>query len=177
MSAPYVGQISIFAGQFAPVNWAFCDGQSMSITDYQMLYALIGTTYGGNGVTTFNLPDLRGRVPVGIGMATGGTTNWVAGMSGGSETVALTPAQMPSHNHPLQATSQPATLSTPGGNTLAADAGGTGDFSFTTDTTAITPFLSTAVSSVGANQPHENVAPFMALNYIIALQGIFPSRN
>lgn len=177
MSAPYIGQISIFAGQFAPANWAFCNGQAMAISDNQMLYALIGTTYGGDGMTTFKLPDLRGRVPVGIGTATGGTTNWVAGMSGGSETVALTQAQIPSHNHPLQATSQPATLSTVGGNTLAADVGGTDDFSFTTDTTAIRPFLATAVSSEGANLPHDNVAPFMALNYIIALQGIFPSRN
>ncbi|MDD5058038.1 MAG: tail fiber protein [Sideroxydans sp.] len=177
MSAPYIGQISIFAGNYPPVNWAFCNGQAMSVSEYQMLFALIGTTYGGNGVTTFMLPDLRGRVPVGIGTATGGTINWVAGMSRGNETVTLTEAQIPPHNHPLQATSQPATLSTPGGNTLAADAGGAGDFSFTDDTSAITPFLSTAVSAEGGSLPHNNVAPFMALNYIIALQGIFPSRN
>ncbi len=178
MSNQFIGQISLFAGNYAPQGWAFCNGQSMSIADNQALYALIGVAYGGNGVTTFNLPDLRGRVPVGAGVSTpGGAINWNVGTSQGSENVTLSEAQMPAHNHPMQAASQQADATAPAGNTLAADAGGTGDFSYTADTSAVKPLLAASVLAVGGSQSHANVAPFMALNYIIATTGLFPSRN
>jgi microcystin-dependent protein len=178
MSEPYVGQITIFAGQYAPVGYVFCNGQSLSINEYQMLYALIGTTYGGDGVSTFNVPDLRGRVPVGMGIATGGgAINWAVGTSRGTETVTLTTAQMPAHSHTLQAVNQPANSTAPINNLLAADVGGSDDFSYATSTTAIKPLLLSAVSTMGGDVPHDNLAPYMALNYIIATAGIFPSRN
>ncbi|MDD2800286.1 MAG: tail fiber protein [Methylobacter sp.] len=183
MSQPYVGQITIFAGQYAPVGYVFCNGQALNISEYEALFALIGTTYGGDGSTTFKVPDMRGRVPVGAGIASGGgTVNWAVGLSTGTETVALTEAQMPAHNHPIQATSQQANSTAPQNNTLAADASGTDDFSYTTDTTAVKPFLSSSVSAagggtLGAVATHTNVAPFLALNYIIATTGIFPTQN
>jgi microcystin-dependent protein len=184
MAQPYVGQITIFAGQYAPAGYVFCNGQSLSINEYQMLYSLIGTTYGGDGRTTFNVPDLRGRVPVGMGIATGGgTINWAVGASIGTETVTLTTAQMPAHSHTLKAVNQPANSTAPLNNLLAADVGGIDDFSYATptSTSAIKPFLQSAVSSVGGWQggtlPHDNVAPYMALNYIIATQGLYPEKN
>lgn len=176
MADPFVGQISMFAGNYPPKGYAFCNGGLLNINDYQMLYSLLGTAYGGDGVTTFGLPDMRGRVPVGQGTSAGGQINWTVGMRTGTEQVTLLETQMPPHNHPMQATSELATLNNPEGNLMAADAGGTGDYSFTTDGTAIKPFLPQAVSSTGGDLPHDNVAPFLALNYIIALTGTYPPR-
>lgn len=178
MSQPYIGQIAIFAGQYAPVGYVFCNGQALSISGHEALYALIGTTYGGDGVTTFNVPDMRGRVPVGVGTASGGgTINWTTGMSTGTETVTLTTSQIPAHNHPMQAASNPANSTAPLNSTLAADVSGSDDYSYATSTTTLKPFLSTAVSTAGGNAPHTNVAPILALNYIIAITGIYPTQN
>lgn len=177
MAEPFVGQISLFAGNYAPQGYAFCNGALLNINNYQPLYSLIGTAYGGDGVNTFGLPDMQGRIPVGPGIATGGgQINWQVGQKAGAEQVALSEAQIPSHNHPLQATSEQATVTNPLGNLMAADAGGAADFSFSTGGTAVKPFLPQAVSNTGAGQAHDNVAPFMVLNYIIALTGVYPSR-
>jgi microcystin-dependent protein len=177
MSQPYIGQIAIFAGDYAPRGYAFCNGQALPISGNEPLFALIGTTYGGDGVSTFKLPDMQGRVPVGVGVASGGALNWTVGLSTGTETVTLTEAQLPTHNHPIQATSEMANSTAPLNNTLAADAGGAEDFSYSTGGTAIKPFLPSSVSPAGGNQAHSNIAPFLVLNYIIATTGVYPTQN
>lgn len=174
MAEPFIGQITLFAGNFAPRGWALCQGQILAIESNESLYSLIGTTYGGNGTTTFGLPDLRGRIPVGIGRGTG-LSQWAIGERQGTETTVLNINQMPSHSHPLQASSDTGDNTDPTGRILATDAADEKPY----EPTAEQPqaLLNSAVLNVGNNQPHDNRAPWMALNYIIALLGIFPSRN
>lgn len=182
MSAPYVGEIRLFAGSYAPVDWHLCDGSLLSVQTYQALFALLGTTYGGDGRTNFGIPDLRGRLPIGLGNAVGdpnqgGTSAYVLGQTGGATTVTLTEAQIPGHNHSLIATNSPATQTSPV-NAIFADPPDTAN--------AYVPYSSTATNRVlatntllptGGNQSHTNIMPTMPLSYIICLLGIFPDTG
>lgn len=169
MSTPYVGEIRLFAGNFAPVGWMFCQGQTLSIAENEVLFQLIGTTYGGDGQTTFALPDLSGRVPVHQGVGPGGSSR-ILGELGGTETVTLLASQMPVHTHAMRASTAAATGSAPGGALLASTAVASYDTG-----AAATAMAGGAVGPAGGNQPHDNMAPTLALSYIIALFGIFPS--
>lgn len=169
---PYLGQIIMVPYNFEPQGWAFCDGRLLSISQNTALFALLGTTYGGNGINTFALPDLRGRFPLGAGNGPGLTPAFL-GEEGGSETYTLTVAQLPAHTHPLQANDTEASAVSPSGNTLAAKARVP---LYTTSNPTVT-MNPQSVGVVGGNQPYPVTPPFTAVNYIIALQGIFPSRN
>lgn len=179
MSTPYVGEIRVFAGNFAPYGYAFCAGQLVSIAQQSTLYALLGTTYGGDGITTFGLPDLRGRTPMGQGQGPG-LTNRVLGEKAGTETVTLITQQMPAHQHTLMATTANGTTNLPSNNFLAANPNNEGKFYIDT-TTAPGEVSATlpadSITSTGGSQPHDNMMPFLTVNYIIALEGIFPSQN
>ncbi|MFG6489717.1 phage tail protein [Roseateles sp. BYS78W] len=171
MSTPYVGEIRLFAGNFSPVGWMLCQGQLLPISEFETLFNLIGTIYGGDGQNSFQLPDLRGRVPVHQGQGTGLSTRTI-GEVGGAETVTLSAAQLPAHTHTLLASTDTANLSTPGGAQLAA----TSVASY--DTGPGSSAMSAAgVGSAGGAQPHENMAPTLTVNYIISLFGIFPTQN
>lgn len=171
MSDPYIGEIRIFAGNFAPAGWNFCDGAMLPISQFQALFALIGTTYGGDGQQTFALPDLRGRVPVHQGQGPG-LSNRVIGESGGTESVTLTVAQIPAHNHSLRATSALSSGAAGAGGVLAATA-----VNMYGTAAPATPMATQAVGAQGGSQPHNNMAPFLGINYIIALFGVFPSQS
>lgn len=171
MSEPFIGEIRLFAGNFAPRDWAFCAGQLMPIAENEALFTLIGTTYGGDGQQTFALPDLRGRVPMHQHQGPGLSPRFI-GEQGGSETVTLQATQMPLHTHALRASTAAASLSSPSGAVLAATSVASYDAG-----AATTPMAAVAVAPVGNTQPHENMAPTVAINYIIALFGIFPSQN
>jgi microcystin-dependent protein len=174
MSTPFVGEIRMFGGNFAPSGWAFCSGQIVSIAENEVLFNLIGTTYGGDGQTTFALPDLRGRLPVHLGTALGST--FVLGQAAGVEQVTLTTNQIPSHTHPLIATSNQATGSTPSASVLP----GRTALATTTPYGSDAPIISmspSAISTVGGSQPHSNVQPFLCINFIISLFGVFPSPS
>jgi microcystin-dependent protein len=163
MSEPYVGEIRMFGGNFAPVGWNFCDGSTLSIADNDVLFVLIGTTYGGDGVNTFNVPDLRGRAMVGTGSGPG-LSSYLQGQFGGTETVTLTTAEIPAHGIPTADTSTstrpiPEYGLGPGGSY---------------NNPGVAPV---AMAPVGGSQPHENMAPFQAVNFIISLFGIFPSQT
>jgi microcystin-dependent protein len=167
MAQPYVGEIRMFAGTFAPAGWMDCDGQLLPISGNETLFQLIGTTYGGDGQSTFALPDLRGRVPVHVGAGI------VLGEQAGVESVTLTAQQIPAHTHGHSASASPA--STTGNPTgLTADAGTT--LIYGADAPSI-PLNAAAISTVGGSQPHDNMAPFLAVTYIISMFGIFPSPN
>lgn len=180
----YVGEIRLFAGTYAPVGWNLCDGSTLSISTYQTLYALIGTTYGGDGVTNFKVPDLRGRVPIGQGTGNNLTTR-VLGQAGGTEAVTLTSANLPSHTHSLMAINVAATASTPSGALLAAP---TGRVFYATNPTPPAPAnptvqLDPRVVNTALGQPggstlsHNNLMGSLGLNFIIAVNGTFPSQN
>ena len=164
----YVGEIRLVPYTFAPSGWALCAGQLLPINQNQALFSLLGTNFGGDGRTTFALPDLRGRVPLGAGQAAGGTS-YAVGSSGGQESVKLTVSSLPAHAHPIRANSGASTTTHPVGAVPAA--GG-----------AYAPTQNAAMNSAtagktGGGQAHENRQPYLALNYIIALVGIFPSQN
>lgn len=176
MTSPYVGEIRMFGGNFAPRNWAFCDGQTMSIAENDVLYTLLGTTYGGDGVSTFALPDLRGRVVTHQG--TSGGMTYVMGQKAGVESVTLSVAQIPQHTHTLLATTVVGDTGVPTtGTALAAGQSGTtipeyGPYAGTQTLTS-----ANATSQAGGSQPHENMQPYLAVNFIISLYGIFPSQS
>src|SRR5688572_24811925 len=176
MANPYLGEIRLFGCNFAPRDWQFCDGRLLAISEYDALYALIGTTYGGDGVTTFGLPDLRGRLPVGQGQGPGLTTRIIGEMAG-SETVTLTAQQIPVHTHLAIATTGAATTGTPGTDVIPGAVAG--QTMYVTDTSGAVPFTASAqsIGATGSSQPHENCMPSLGLNFCIALFGIFPSRN
>jgi microcystin-dependent protein len=166
MSQPYVGEIRMFAGNFAPIGWSLCNGSLIAIAENTTLFNLIGTTYGGDGLNTFALPDLRGRVPI----HQGGSD--VIGASGGVETVTLSVAQIPAHTHRQVATTAAATPAAgPGGNMVASSA--TTQFYGASPST---PMAGVALDLKGSNQPHDNMAPFLGVSLIISLFGIFPSQ-
>lgn len=171
MAEPYLGEIRMFGGNFAPANWALCNGQLLSIAEYETLYALIGTTYGGNGVTTFALPDLCGRIPVHQGKATDQPTDFVIGQKAGVESVFLTKDNLPAHTHTVTCSSQLGTKDSPSGAVWAKQAQ---EFSTNAPEIALN---AASISSVGGNQPHENLMPFGVVTFIIAVHGVYPSQD
>lgn len=173
MATPFIGEIRLFAGNFAPVGWALCDGSLLPIAENEALFNLIGTIYGGNGQTTFGLPDMRGRVPVHQGAGTGLSPRTIGEM-GGAEQVTLTPSQMPSHNHVLNATTAAASTANGVAGSLTGTAASTNFYGNTPGGGALAP---QALTATGGNQPHNNMAPFLGLNFIISLFGIFPSQG
>lgn len=179
MSSPYIGEIRCFAGNFAPVNWATCDGQTIAISENTALFSLIGTIYGGDGVNTFNLPKLAGRAPMHWGTGPSGFTG-VIGQAFGTTTVTLTSNQIPVHNHAVIAQitppgGAPERVATP---TSTAFIGPTNpDGLYNSTPTFNATFSNKAVGSVGGSQPHENMQPYLALTFIISLFGIYPSQN
>lgn len=182
MTQPYVGEIRMFGGNFAPRNWMLCAGQLLSISQYSPLFSLIGTTYGGNGTTNFALPNLQSRVAVGQGSGAGLTPRTI-GEVGGTETVAVTTAQMPGHTHGLNASQTVATSGgqTPGSSYVLGTPSANGHFYTLNDGTQPPPtaasLTANSCSTAGNGLPHENLMPVLCVNYIIAISGIFPSRN
>lgn len=171
MPEPFVGEIRIFAGSFAPTGWAFCDGQVMAIGQNTALFSILGTAYGGNGQSTFALPDLRGRVPVHVGQGPG-LTDRLLGEPIGSEGHTLSVNEIPPHTHPLGASAANGISDAPAGGVMARSPAGVPQFAAGNDST-LDP---SAVASTGGSQPHNNMQPYLTLNFIIALQGIYPSR-
>ena len=171
MGQPFIGEIRIFGGNFAPAGWAFCDGQLQSIADNPTLFQLIGTTYGGDGQQTFALPDLRGRVPIHQGTGNGLSPRILAQL-GGVEDVTLANSQLPLHNHPFVAAATPAQATAEPGGSLPAIASTPLYSAPASGTLAMDP---AAVGPSGGSQPHDNLAPFQCVNFIISLFGIFPS--
>ena len=172
MAQPYVGEIRMFAGNFAPAGWMFCDGQLLPISENETLFNLIGTTYGGDGQTTFALPQLQSRVPIHMGTAPSGTTYQLAEALG-TETVTITAQQTPIHSHPLIGAKSNGTATNPGGNVLAGSVSSVQPYvedqaSLATNNNNIAP--------LGGSQPHENSQPFLCINFIISLFGIFPHQ-
>ena len=167
MSQPFIGEIRMFAGNFAPVGWAFCNGAVIPISENDALFNLIGTTYGGDGQSTFALPNLQSRVPIHVG------PGFALGQSGGAETVTLTTSQIPAHSHVPQATANAGVQPSPESGVWAAN-------------TSLSPYIDVAPStamdpgalqSSGGSQPHDNMIPFLVINFIISLFGIFPSQS
>jgi len=171
MSEPFIAEIRIFAGNFAPRNWAQCDGQLLPIAQNTALFSLVGTIYGGDGRTTFGLPNLKGRTPMHSGNGPGLSQRRV-GETGGAETVTLTEAQMPSHNHVLQASDEAASANDPTGKLPAV----TREDTYGTDGTSV-PMAATAMQSNGGGGAHNNLQPYLTLRFIIALFGLYPSRS
>ncbi|MGH2879620.1 MAG: phage tail protein [Solirubrobacteraceae bacterium] len=173
MTDQYVGEIRLFGGNYTPAEWAPCDGRLLKIDEYQTLYALIGTTYGGDGQTTFALPDMRGRLPLSSGQAPG-MSNYQLGQKGGVEAVTLAPTQYPAHSHHVRANTTLGAEPGPAGNLLASSAG-----IYMYHESAPTESLNQASISVsrGGAQPHENRQPSLGVSYIIALNGIYPSQG
>lgn len=171
---PFIGEIKLFAGNFAPRGWAFCEGQLLPISQNTALFSILGTTYGGDGRTTFALPDLRGRVSIHPGHGPG-LSNYFLGAKGGQEHVTLMINQMPSHNHEVRASSQGGNSPSPG-NAVLGNTGGF-DAEYVHNQPPDLIMNPSMVTNAGGNQPHENRQPYLAVNYIIALQGIFPSRS
>jgi microcystin-dependent protein len=173
MSEPFVAEIMIFAGNFAPRGWAFCDGQLLPIAQNTALFSLIGTTYGGDGRTTTALPNLQGRTPMHPGRGPG-LTDRRLGERGGSETITLNNNQLPNHNHSLLAANVPASVNTPNNTTaLARSANGN---AYNQGSTADSTLDTGALLPAGGNQPHNNLQPYLTLNFVIALVGVYPSR-
>ncbi len=175
MSNPYVGEIRMFGGNFAPSGWSFCNGQLLDISTNQVLFALIGTTYGGDGVNTFAVPDLRGRLPIHQGQGPG-LSNYVIGQLSGTENVTLLSTQLPQHNHALQVSNNLVSDSVPGSTMLPGQLT-SGELY---DTPPAAPNLTMNPSSlglIGGNQPHSNIQPYLSVSFIISMFGVFPSRN
>ena len=167
MSEPFLAEVRIMGFNFAPRGWAFCDGQILPINQNQSLYSLLGTTYGGDGRTSFALPDLRGRTPVHEG------NGFALGQKGGEETHTLTASETPSHNHPVSVSTAGATKTTVSGSVMAS----TREMSYANYAAGSqTAMASSMISSVGG-QAHENMQPYLAINFCIAIRGLFPSRN
>ena len=166
MAQPYVGEIRMFAGNFAPAGWMFCEGQLLPISENETLFQLIGTTYGGDGQSTFALPDLRGRIPIHNG------NGFILAETGGAEEITLTAAQIPAHTHALVATTDLANSASPADAYLSATA--TGNKIYSTASPSI-PLSAQEISPTGGSQPHTNFQPYLCVDYIISLFGIFPS--
>ena len=172
MSEPFVGEIRMFAGNFAPRGWALCDGQLLAVSQNDALFSLFGTIYGGDGRTTFGLPDLRGRIPIHAGSGPGLSLRRL-GAKGGAEKVTLTVSQLPGHTHGMKAAGDLADSPDPGNNVLAKST--TVDLYINEPPSAALD--ADAISKVGGSQSHTNLMPFLAINFIVALFGIFPSRS
>jgi microcystin-dependent protein len=167
MSDPFLSEVRLMSFAFAPRGWAQCNGQLLPINQNQALFSLLGTTFGGDGRTTFALPDLRGRTPIGVG------SGHALGERGGEPAHTLVSTEMPAHGHILSGTSTPGNTVVPGGNLLAASA----NQLYHAPDGSPTGLSQASVASVGGNQAHENMQPYLTLNYCIALQGIYPSQN
>ena len=178
-SQPMVGEIRMFAGNYPPVGWAFCDGSLISISENDVLFTLIGTTYGGDGQTTFALPDFRGRAPISVSSGNS------MGQMGGTETVTLTVSQIPAHRHPMQVVNVPGTTNVPSPGVMPAKAA---DIEFPGGTKQVMTYAKDnaggeiqanpqSVNPQGFSQPHDNMKPFVGINYIISLYGIYPQQN
>jgi microcystin-dependent protein len=167
LAQPYVGEIRIFAGNFAPAGWMFCEGQVLPISENEVLFQLIGTTYGGDGQSTFALPDLRGRLPIHQG------NGFILAETGGVEEITLTAAQLPAHTHSALGSSSSAVSTSPAGNVLARSTAAA-VFPYGTDNPLLALGAAT-IGSVGGSQPHTNFQPYLCVNFIISLFGIFPS--
>jgi len=165
MAQPYVGEIRMFAGNFAPAGWMLCEGQLLPISENETLFQLIGTTYGGDGQSTFALPDLRGRLPVHQG------NGFILAETGGAEQVTLTAQQTPVHSHPLTASAGPGNLNSPANNVLGESAA-VKIYVAEQPTASLSP---SALAATGGSQPHNNFQPYLCVNFIISLFGIFPS--
>ena len=185
MSEPFLGQITVFPYNFAPYGWMDCSGQTLAISQYAALFSLLGTTYGGNGTSTFQLPNLQGRVPVGQGVLSGTSSDYAMGEEGGAETVTVTASTMPLHTHTLNASTATGTTNNPSGQMTAAPKVSTGSkgassvfkgliYNPAAPNTALAP---TAVGTVGSSLPHDNTQPSLVLRYCIAMQGVFPTRG
>jgi len=171
MSEPFLAEVRMVGFNFAPRGWAFCDGQILPINQNQSLYSLLGTTYGGDGRTSFALPDLRGRTPIHVGCSNGGAFHTL-GQKSGEETHTLAVNEMPQHRHRLQATNTGNGSASPAGNVFAN--AGTDLYNAPQSLTGLNTGV---VTHVGGGQAHENMQPYLAVNFCIALQGLFPSRN
>lgn len=167
MSSPFIGEIRMFGGNFAPVGWNFCDGSLIPISQNDALFNLIGTTYGGDGQNTFALPNLQSRVPVHVG------PGFALGQSGGAEAVTLTTSQIPAHSHVPQANLNAGSQSSPANGVWAASSAGT-DYS---DQAPSVAMAAGTMANTGGSQPHDNMIPFLVINFILSLFGVFPSQT
>jgi microcystin-dependent protein len=172
MAQPYVGEIRMFAGNFPPNGWMFCEGATLPISENEVLFQLIGTTYGGDGEETFNLPNLASRVPIHMGTGPDGTTYQIGEMAG-TEQETLSTAQIPAHSHALLASGAPGTETGPAGN-LTGQPATKRIYAAVTGPAAMNP---ASVTPAGGSQPHENTQPFLCINFIISLFGVFPSQT
>ncbi len=169
---PYVGEIRMFAGNFPPNGWMFCEGATLPISENEVLFQLIGTTYGGDGQETFNLPNLASRVPIHMGTGPDGTTYQI-GENAGTEQETLSVAQIPSHTHPLSAANAVANDPNPANNML----GESSALSLYQSANPTVPMAAQSIGAAGGSQPHENTQPFLCINFIISLFGIFPTQT
>lgn len=172
MAQPYIGEIRMFAGNFAPAGWSFCDGQLMPISENDALFTLIGTTYGGDGQETFALPNLQSRIPIHQGTGPSGVTYQIA-EAAGTESETLTLQQIPVHNHPLLASMGTGTQNSPAGEVLASGS----SVSIFRPQAPTQPLAAQTLNPAGGSQPHENMVPFVCINFIISLFGIFPQQT
>lgn len=172
MAEPFVGEIRIFAGNFAPRGWAFTDGQILAITQNDALFSLFGTVYGGDGRTTFGLPDLRSRVPIHMGTGPGQSAR-ALGSKGGAEKVTVQPNELPTHTHTVQFDTGAGTQNNPAGSYLAASP----TVRVFRPAAPVAPLSAASVTNAGGNGSHNNIMPYLAINFIVALFGIYPSRN
>lgn len=173
MSQPYVGEIRMFGGNFAPAGWAFCNGQLIPISENDVLFSLIGTTYGGDGQATFALPNLQSRIPIHAGQGPGLGQNYQLGEAAGNDSVTLTTQQIPNHTHALVASTDPANTPNPGNNVLSAPVTAT-PFFIQTPNVPMNPGI---LAPQGGSQPHDNMMPFLCVSFIISLFGIYPSQT
>jgi microcystin-dependent protein len=171
---PYLGEIRMFGGPFAPQGWAFCDGRELAIANYRDLYGLIGTTYGGDGTSNFKLPDMRGRVPISKSANSGADSPFPLGASAGMEAFTLDASQLAAHSHPLSASGAAANTRMPAGNALGVAAG---TIYTSNPGRGLSSMNAAAVDSVGGGQPHTNLQPYLCVSFIIALNGITPSAT
>jgi microcystin-dependent protein len=172
---PFVAEIRIFPFNFAPKGWAFCDGQILPLSQNTALFSLLGTTYGGDGKSNFALPNMQGNAPMHPGQGPGLSLHDL-GETGGSETVSLLESEIPSHSHSLMCLAAPANRTAPGGNSFAK-ASGTAPYVTGSPTPSLVNFSDNAVAPAGGDQPHNNMQPYLTLNFCIALQGVYPPRT
>jgi microcystin-dependent protein len=172
MSEPFIGEIRVFGFNFPPLGWATCAGQLLPISQNTALFSVIGTYFGGNGTSNFALPNLQGNVPVHVGTGPGPTPRSI-GETGGASQVTLNVAEMPAHSHPADCNSGAGTSYGPANNVWASDAGGASEYA-ATPTVAL---AANALAAAGAGQPHDNMQPYLAVNFCIALQGVYPARS
>jgi microcystin-dependent protein len=171
MSTPFLGEVKIISWNYPPKGWTFCNGQTLQINQATALFALFGTTYGGNGQTTFALPNLQGRVPLHFGNAISGGS-YVLGQVGGETAHTLIQSELPQHTHTFGVSTAAGNTAKPIGAVLSG-----ADVKMYAPATNLTPLVAGSIANAGGSQPHNNLQPYLVLNYIVALQGIFPSRN